>query len=83
MARREAWAQVPFWVFDESVVKIETVSAGLEITQPREISLYVRMFDQLRKSAVHGPQARELIASAINDFTQHGETSWTRDEGPP
>jgi transcriptional regulator with XRE-family HTH domain len=75
MALRDAWAQVPFWVFDESVVKIETVSAGLEITQPREVNLYVRMFDQLRGSAVHGPQARELIASVMNDFTQLGETS--------
>src|SRR5437879_3105515 len=33
---RQCLAQGSFWMFDERVVQIETMSAGLEITQPRE-----------------------------------------------
>jgi transcriptional regulator with XRE-family HTH domain len=75
MAKRANWAQVPFWIFDNSLVQVETVSAGLDITQPREIAMYARMFDQIRESAVHGAEARELVASAIDDFAQQAETS--------
>lgn len=75
MAERSAWAQVPFWIFDDSVVRVEAVSAGLEITQPREITLYLRMFDQLKGSAVVGAEARELIVAVMRDFTQQPETS--------
>ncbi len=60
-AKRSAWSQVAFWIFDDSQVNVDTVSAGLEITQPHEIALYVRTFNQLRQSAVFGDEARSLI----------------------
>jgi transcriptional regulator with XRE-family HTH domain len=60
-AERYAWSQVAFWIFDDQQVNVDTVSAGLEITQPREIALYVRTFDQLKQSAVFGDEARSLI----------------------
>ncbi len=68
---RHALAQGSFWVFDEKRVQVETVSAGLDITQPAEISLYVQVFDLLQRSAVHGHGARDLIRRALRDLS-HG-----------
>lgn len=75
MAERYTLAQVPFWIWDDARVTIETISASLEITRPDELSLYVTVFDQLRQSAVYGSQARELISEAIADHLQHSATS--------
>jgi transcriptional regulator with XRE-family HTH domain len=61
---RHALAQGSFWILDETRVQVETVSAGLDITQPTEISLYAQVFDLLRRSAVHGSGARDLIKRA-------------------
>jgi hypothetical protein len=40
MAERYTVAQVPFWIWDDVRVTVETVSARLEITRPDEIALY-------------------------------------------
>ncbi len=63
-AERSAWSQVAFWIFDDNQVNVDTVSAGLEITQPHEIALYGKTFDQLKQSAVFGGDARSLIHRA-------------------
>jgi hypothetical protein len=75
MAERYTLAQVPFWIWDDARVTIETISASLEITRPDELSLYATVFDQLRQSAVYGSQAHELINEAIADHLQHSATS--------
>jgi hypothetical protein len=62
---RHCLAQGSFWIFDEDRVQVEGISAGLDITQPREIQLHVNAFGLLRQSAVHGQPARELIQRAI------------------
>ncbi len=67
--KRHSFTQGSFWIFDESCVQVEGVSAGLEILQPREIALYVSVFDLLRRSSVVGEAARELIKKAIQDLT--------------
>lgn len=72
-ALRRTFTQVGFWIYDNVMVGVETPTAKLEITQPREIQLYAAMFEHLRKSAVHGAQARELINRAITDLTD----DWT------
>ncbi|WP_344941939.1 helix-turn-helix transcriptional regulator [Actinomadura miaoliensis] len=54
-----------FWVFDERLVLLETASAELAITQPREIAVYIKEFDWLASSAVYGAAARDLIHAAI------------------
>ena len=46
-------------MFDDSRVRIETVSASLNVTQPRDIALYARVFELLQRSAVHGREARQ------------------------
>jgi transcriptional regulator with XRE-family HTH domain len=65
---RHALAQGSFWIFDDARVQLETVSAGLDITQPAEIGLYAQVFDLLDRSAVHGPGARELIKRAAREL---------------
>ncbi|RZU52642.1 transcriptional regulator with XRE-family HTH domain [Krasilnikovia cinnamomea] len=66
--RRQCLSQGSFWIFDERLVQIETMSAGLEVTQPREIAIYGRAFALLQASAVFGRPARDLIGRAIADL---------------
>jgi hypothetical protein len=65
VAERHCLAQGSFWIFDEERVEVEGVSAGLDITQPREIALHAKAFALLQRSAVHGPAVRELIQRAL------------------
>lgn len=61
---RHCLAQGSFWIFDDDRVQVEGVSAGLEITQPREVAIYVKAFGLLQQSALHGAAARQLIGDA-------------------
>jgi hypothetical protein len=49
-------------------VRIDGVSAGLEITQPREIAVYVQAFAHHQRAAVYGAPARELVQRALADL---------------
>jgi transcriptional regulator with XRE-family HTH domain len=68
-AVRHSLTQGSFWMFDDSRVRVETVSESLNITQPRDIALYARVFELLQRSAVHGREARQVISRAIRDLT--------------
>lgn len=68
--RRHCLTQGSFWIFDEERVKVESVSAGLDITQPREIAVHAKAFALLQKSAIHGHAARELIQRALTELQQ-------------
>jgi hypothetical protein len=67
-AARTMWSSPGFWIFDESRVLIETPAAELAITQPREISIYLRTFAELAAMAIYGSHARELINRAAADL---------------
>jgi hypothetical protein len=67
---RQCLAQGSFWIFDERMVQIETMSAGLEVTQPREIGVYLRAFSLLQASAVYGKPARDMTGRAIADLQE-------------
>ncbi|MEU0545283.1 helix-turn-helix transcriptional regulator [Nocardia sp. NPDC005978] len=54
-----------FLIFDNTRVMVETVTAELTITQPREIAQYGRAFDVLASQAVTGEAARALIRRAV------------------
>lgn len=71
---RTIWPGEGFWIFDDQLVKIETTTAGIKVTQPREIALFAKAFGELQAQAVHGHAARELITSAMTGL-QHSETS--------
>ncbi|WKX70208.1 helix-turn-helix transcriptional regulator [Streptomyces sp. XD-27] len=64
--RSTLWPVEDFWMFDETQVNIELVSAYLTVEQPSEISLYAKTFADMADLAVYGARARELITSAIN-----------------
>lgn len=57
-----------FIIFDTRVVHVEAISAELAITQPREIALYVRAFQELSQLAVYGRGARVLLGREILDL---------------
>ena len=65
---RHSLTQGSFWMFDDARVRIETVSASLTITQPRDITLYARVFGLLQQSALYGRDARRLIGRALRDL---------------
>ncbi|MEV6772526.1 helix-turn-helix transcriptional regulator [Nocardia sp. NPDC051030] len=54
-----------FLMYDVRQVQVETVSAELTITQPREVALYERAFQILMKQAAKGEAAREMIQIAV------------------
>ncbi|HEY3895993.1 MAG TPA: helix-turn-helix transcriptional regulator [Pseudonocardiaceae bacterium] len=65
---RTVFTSVGFWIFDDAMVEIETPTASLEITQPREVRLYATMFEQLQQSAVYGAEARALVTRAMAEL---------------
>ncbi|MDL4774986.1 Scr1 family TA system antitoxin-like transcriptional regulator [Actinomadura xylanilytica] len=65
---RTVWSSPGFWIFDEERVLMETPTAELNITQPREVTAYSRTFAELSAMTVTGTEARKLILSAANDL---------------
>jgi hypothetical protein len=49
-------------------VIVETPSAQLTITQPREIAVYARTFAELSSMAVVGAPAQRLITDAVTSL---------------
>ena len=62
---RTQWPRETFHVYDDKLVSVELVSARVRISQPSEIALYLKAFEELRATAVYGAEARELILRAI------------------
>jgi transcriptional regulator with XRE-family HTH domain len=67
--------QTSFWIFDESLVQVETLTTGLDITRPEEIELYVAAFERMRQTAVFGRNAKALIGRARDELLQQPATS--------
>ncbi|MET9479901.1 helix-turn-helix transcriptional regulator [Streptomyces sp. NPDC006638] len=63
---RSIWPMETFHIYDENLVSVELLSARVTVTQPSEISLYLRAFEELRGMAVYGAEARALIVKAID-----------------
>jgi hypothetical protein len=68
MTERLAVGSTGFWIFDDTLVALETPTASIEVTQPEEIRLYARMFEALQTSAVFGRDARSLIVAVVNEL---------------
>ncbi|MER6829782.1 DUF5753 domain-containing protein [Streptosporangium sp. NPDC000563] len=65
-SRRKLWTMETFSIYDDKRVFVELLSAGVTVTQPREIALYVKGFGELASDAVYGVKARALITAAIH-----------------
>ena len=57
-----------FIMFDNRLVNVETISAELSVTQPREIMLYTNVFQELSALAVYGQQAQAPIQAALDSL---------------
>jgi len=69
MTERTGVASAGFWIFDDSLVTLETPTASIEVTRPQEVELYARMFEHLRGAAVFGAAARGLIIRALGELS--------------
>lgn len=63
--QRTLWPQELFHVYDDQLVSVELMSARVRVTQPSEVALYLKAFEQLRAMAVYGGDARALVLRAI------------------
>ncbi|MEW1547129.1 DUF5753 domain-containing protein [Streptomyces tsukubensis] len=50
-------------------VHVELVSSGVTVTEPDEVALYRKAFDRMREAALHGDEAKELLAKAVSFWT--------------
>ncbi|MCF3177006.1 DNA-binding protein [Streptomyces sioyaensis] len=65
---RVQWPRETLHMYDDNLVSVELVSAKVNITQPSEIALYLKAFEQLRSMAVYGTEARALILKALESL---------------
>jgi transcriptional regulator with XRE-family HTH domain len=65
-----AHTQTAFWIFDNDLVKVETLTAALDITRPEEIEIYATVFSQMRDQARFGADAKALILKARDELLQ-------------
>jgi transcriptional regulator with XRE-family HTH domain len=69
MTERAGVPSAGFWVFDDSLVALETPTASIEVTRPQEVELYARMFEHLKAAALFGAGARGLIIRALSELS--------------
>jgi hypothetical protein len=65
-AQRTVWPLEAFYVHDDTMAVVETLTAEIRVTQPREIADYAKAFAGLAAMAVYGDAARTLIRAAID-----------------
>jgi transcriptional regulator with XRE-family HTH domain len=65
-AQRTVWPLEAFYVHDDTMAVVETLTAEIKVTQPRELADYARAFAGLAEMAVYGDAARALIQAAID-----------------
>ncbi|MEW2299151.1 helix-turn-helix transcriptional regulator [Streptomyces sp. NPDC006655] len=64
-AQRTMWPLEAFYLHDGAHSVVETLTAEVNVVQPRELADYRKAFGELTKMAVHGNAARALIETAI------------------
>ncbi|CAL9329771.1 helix-turn-helix domain-containing protein [Streptomyces sp. enrichment culture] len=65
-AQRTVWPLEAFYVHDDTMAVVETLTAEIKVTQPREVADYAKAFAGLAEMAVYGDAARALIQAAID-----------------
>ncbi|WP_327372358.1 Scr1 family TA system antitoxin-like transcriptional regulator [Streptomyces sp. NBC_01217] len=65
-AQRTVWPLEAFYVHDDTSAVVETLTAEIKVTQPRELADYLKAFAGLAEMAVYGEAARALIAAAMD-----------------
>ncbi|MEV6056542.1 helix-turn-helix transcriptional regulator [Streptomyces sp. NPDC052107] len=67
-AQRTMWPLEAFYLHDGTCSVVETLTAEVNVVQPRELVDYRRAFAELTKMAVHGNAAHALISAAIDSL---------------
>ncbi|MGW7582153.1 helix-turn-helix domain-containing protein [Kitasatospora sp. NPDC054768] len=62
-----------FVIRDDRMVTIETVHAEVTVTDPRDVELYVRKFDEFAAAAVVGKEMRRLIEMIRDEYLGAGQ----------
>jgi hypothetical protein len=60
------WPLEAFYLHDDAMAVVETLTAEIKVTQPRELADYAKAFSSLAEMAVYGDAARERITAAID-----------------
>lgn len=61
-----------FWIYDDEVVLVETISAELTLTQPQEISQHLKAFERLAAVAAYGSAARRVVMRVLDEHESKG-----------
>ena len=64
-----------FWLFDDTLVVVETVAASLRLTKPDEIEAYARAHKQMASIACYGAEARAIITRVLLDLNDESDAS--------
>lgn len=59
-----------FWIYDDGLVLVNTVSAELALRDGDDIALYEKLFEMLWSRAVSGPEAIAVINAANHEFSR-------------
>lgn len=57
-----------FYIYDQRVVRVENFTAVLNLTQPSEITAYLKLFEQLASVACYDKDARLIITRVLADL---------------
>ncbi|MEV0375504.1 DUF5753 domain-containing protein, partial [Streptomyces sp. NPDC050636] len=77
-AERTVWPLEGFYLYDDHHTVVETLTASINVRQPRELADYTRAFTGLATMAVHGDAARTLIRAAWMIWEDvHGDAART------
>ncbi|MFJ1923351.1 helix-turn-helix domain-containing protein [Streptomyces albidoflavus] len=64
--QRMMWPLEAFYLHDDEVAVVETLTAEIKVKQPRELADYTKAFAGLAEMAVYGGDARALIKAALD-----------------
>lgn len=58
-----------FVIYDQKLVRVETLTAELKITEPSEINEYLLLFADLADTAVYGAHARAILTRVLAELS--------------
>ncbi|WP_173909785.1 helix-turn-helix domain-containing protein [Streptomyces sp. 2323.1] len=73
-ARQRDIANHAFVIRDDRTVTVETIHAEVVVTDPRDVSTYVRKFEGFASTAVSGEDMRAVLTRIRDDFLREQET---------
>ena len=58
-----------FWIFDDRLVLVETLSSEISLRDQEDVQLYIRHFERLWQVAATGAEARTLLTRVLGEFS--------------